>query len=282
MDKPRLIVDSHLHLWADDSDHRPWPKSLSSRPHKSHGVDKNDLLHAMDAAGVDRAILIPPSWEGHYNDLALAAAGAHPDRFAVMGRLSLEDPASRSRLLHWRRQPGMLGVRFIFHSPRYQALLVEGAFDWVWAEAEAASVPITVMMPGLATAAGIIERILIRHPGLKLSLDHINLPPASHSSVTERIKKILRLSMYPNLAIKVSAMPALSQGAYPFADMQEPLKKIFDAYGPKRMFWGTDLTRLSVTYDEAMGMFTEHIDWLKGDDLDWVMGKAVCEWLGWR
>src|SRR5690606_1028354 len=59
------------------------------------------------------------------------------------------------------------------------------------------------------------------------------------------------------------------------------LRKIFDAFGPQRMFWGTDLTRLSASYSEAVTMFTEHIDWLKGEDLDWVMGKGVCEWLQW-
>src|SRR5690606_4065753 len=140
------------------------------------------------------------------------------------------DPASRGQLSHWRQQQGMLGVRFIFHSERYQHLLVSGAFDWVWAEAEAALVPITLMMPGLSTAAEIIERILIRHPQLKLSLDHINLPPNNDLTVTERIEKLLPLAVYPNLAIKVSAAPALSKKNYPFVDMQEPLKKIFDVY----------------------------------------------------
>jgi hypothetical protein len=28
--------------------------------------------------------------------------------------------------------------------------------------------------------------------------------------------------------------------------------------------------------------FTEELPWLKGEDLEWVMGRAVCEWLGWE
>ena len=29
-------------------------------------------------------------------------------------------------------------------------------------------------------------------------------------------------------------------------------------------------------------MFTEEMPWLKGDDLEWVMGRGVSEWLGWK
>jgi hypothetical protein len=28
-------------------------------------------------------------------------------------------------------------------------------------------------------------------------------------------------------------------------------------------------------------MFTEEIPWLTASDKDWIMGRAVCEWLGW-
>jgi len=28
-------------------------------------------------------------------------------------------------------------------------------------------------------------------------------------------------------------------------------------------------------------MFTEEMDWLSGEDLEWIMGRTLCEWLGW-
>jgi hypothetical protein len=70
----------------------------------------------MKEAGVDRAVIVPPSWEGERNDVALEAARLHPDRFAVMGRLALEKPESRPLVEGWRRQPGMLGMRFTFNT----------------------------------------------------------------------------------------------------------------------------------------------------------------------
>ena len=80
----------------------------------------------MDAAGVDRTIIVPPAFEGDRNDLALAAAQAHPDRFAVMGRIDIEAPDVRGSLASWRSQPGMLGLRVTFSTPDMLRPLVEG------------------------------------------------------------------------------------------------------------------------------------------------------------
>lgn len=51
--------------------------------------------------------------------------------------------------------------------------------------------------------------------------------------------------------------------------------------GPRRTFWGTDLTRMACTYRECVTLFTEELAWPTGRDLEWVMGRGVCEWLGW-
>jgi hypothetical protein len=29
-------------------------------------------------------------------------------------------------------------------------------------------------------------------------------------------------------------------------------------------------------------MFTEELPWLAGNDLEWVMGRGICAWIGWR
>jgi hypothetical protein len=48
------------------------------------------------------------------------------------------------------------------------------------------------------------------------------------------------------------------------------------------VFWGSDLTRLRGTYDEVRRLFTEELDFLSAEDLEWIMGRGVREWLGWQ
>src|SRR5690348_1407492 len=103
-----LIVDAQVHIWGANTPERPWPVGRSA-PHRLRPFSKDDLLKEMDAAGVARVVIVPPSWEGDRNDLALEAARLHPDRFAVMGR----PPQAARSLSDWRDQPGMLVLRVI-------------------------------------------------------------------------------------------------------------------------------------------------------------------------
>jgi hypothetical protein len=57
---------------------------------------------------VSRIVLVPPSWEGDRNDLAVDAARSYPDRFAVMGRLALQKPESRALASAGARPPRSL------------------------------------------------------------------------------------------------------------------------------------------------------------------------------
>jgi predicted TIM-barrel fold metal-dependent hydrolase len=224
-------------------------------------------------------VIVPPSWEGDRNDAALAAAREHPDRFAVMGRIDLKDPASRALVPDWRKQPGMLGMRFTFHNEHNRHLLTDGSADWLWPAAEKAGVPLMVLVPG---ALDVLDRLAAKHPGLKFTIDHVGINIRQKApGVFDDLPKVLALAKHPNIAVKASGMPSLSAQPYPFPDLHDAIHRLVDAFGPRRTFWGTDLTRMPCTYYECITLFTEHLPWLKGDDLEWVMGRGVCEWLGW-
>ena len=96
------IVDSQVHIWAANTPERPWPPGRH-QPHRAVPFQKQDLIREMDAAGVHRAIIVPPSWEGDRNDLGLDAARSHPERLAVMGRFDTEAPGA-SMARHWARR----------------------------------------------------------------------------------------------------------------------------------------------------------------------------------
>src|SRR3972149_3536103 len=127
------IVDGQVHIWTASTPERPGlpPSREIQAPHKPVPFTKDDLLREMDAAGVQGAILVTPLWEGIRNDLVLAAAQAHPDRFGVMGRLDPMAPASRGLISTWLRPKGMLGLRLLFR-PGERPLLCAGQCGGVW------------------------------------------------------------------------------------------------------------------------------------------------------
>ncbi|MFO1082664.1 MAG: amidohydrolase family protein [Reyranellaceae bacterium] len=275
------IVDAQVHIWAADSPERPWPKR--AEPHRAP-LGADELLAEMDKAGVTGAVLVPPSWEGDRNDLALAAAAAHPDRFCIMGRFDPEAPDARQQLAAWKRQPGMLGMRFTFHTEILRQPLLDGRFDWVWGEMEKAGIPAMVLFHH--EYMHLADRIAERYPGLRLVLDHLGLKSGKEVREAENfatLDKVLALAARPNVAAKVTALPCYADDkTWPFRSLHGHIRRVFDAFGPQRTFWGTDWSRLPCSYAQGIAMFTEELPWLRGADLEGVMGRGLCDWIGWK
>src|SRR2546425_80569 len=123
-----------------------------------------------------------------------------------------------------------------------------------------------------------------RHPNLKLILDHLGRPRGD-TSPSERwanLADVLALAKYTNLAVKATGAPSYADQPYPFRDIHDNLRRLYDAFGPARWFWGTDITSMPCPWRPCVTLFTEELPWLKGRDLELVMGGAICDWLGWK
>ncbi len=274
----RMIVDSQVHQWKAQTPDRPWPPGRVAQLPEPFGYDK--LLPMMNEAGVDRVVIVPPSWEGERNDYALEAASKYPDRFAVMGRILLSSPQAPALLPAWKAQRGMLGIRLTFNGEQ-AAWLTDGTADWFWPAAEKAGIPVMFFGGRMADFARIAER----HPQLALIIDHmgLSLDIAKADKRAEAIEATVALAKFANVSVKLSSAPAYSLEPYPYRDMAPFIRRCFDAFGPQRCFWGTDMTNSfsKATYRQRVTHFTEGLDFLSEDDKDWVMGRAILARLGW-
>jgi predicted TIM-barrel fold metal-dependent hydrolase len=265
-----LIVDAQIHIWQAPTPEHPF--TPDGRPHRPGAFTDNDAIKELDAAGVNRAVVVTPSWQGEYNEVTLAAARAHPDRFAVMGRFDPHAPGVRGQVAGWLKQRGMLGMRCTFK------IAGDGSDDWLWADAEKYGVPIM----GSTSQLDEIDRVARQHPALKITLDPPMLNDKKDEAAFRDLDKLLALAKHPNVSVKAKSMPSFSSEPYPYRKMHAIVRRMYDAYGPKRVFWATDLTKLPCTYRQSVTMMTEEISWLTADDKAWLMGRGVCEWTGWK
>jgi predicted TIM-barrel fold metal-dependent hydrolase len=272
-----LVVDAQVHIWSGGRPPAAAASGGGHRPIESFSAD--ELLREMDAAGVSAGLIHPPtSWDPNSNALAEAAAQAHPDRLAVMGHFDLTQPRREITLASWKRRPGQLGLRFTFNQPHTRPWLTDGTADWLWAAAEQARVPIAMI--GAANLP-LLDQVATRHPGLKLIVDHFGIRRSPDGDGFDYVDELVALARHPNVALKATGAPAYSREGYPFRDIHPVMQRLYEAFGPQRYFWGTDITRMPCSYAECVSMFTEELSWLTGDDLELVMGRALCEWLGW-
>ena len=274
-----IITDAQIHVWAKDSPERPWPSYGFDFNHGLGDYSTDHVLGEMDAAGVDRAILVPPSWEGDRNDLALAAAADHPNRFAIMGRFDVRDPSRVEELGTWRQQPGMLGIRATFGRGASKEWLNDGGTDWFFAAAQEAGVPLMVFAPYQTDS---LRSVAQRYPALRLTIDHLNIwADLRDEEIVPVVDETLTLADLDNVAVKATSLPCLVTEPYPWPLLKEQVRRVTDAFGAERVFFGSDLSRLPCDYADLVRFFTEELDFLSADELASVMGLGVQRWLGW-
>lgn len=276
---PMMIIDSQVHIWGPETTDKPYMKEDASNPHRATPIRCEELLEVMDANGVQRTVCVPPTWEGYSNEESLRAARLRPDRFAVMGRIAVYKPESRTLLAGWKKQPGMLGIRIAFHQGRSKLWLEDGTADWLWDGAERYNVPIMAFAPDAVPKLGEVAE---RHPGLRLIVDHMGLSSALRGkSLEPAVADLLKLARFSNLAVKVSALPSYIDEPYPFPTLHPLIHRVVDAFGPQRSFWGTDLSHLTCPYKQCLTLFTEELKFLSESDKEWIMGRGIAEWINW-
>jgi predicted TIM-barrel fold metal-dependent hydrolase len=236
------IIDAQIHLWGTGL-----PSNMSHRQVTAFRAD--EAIRMMDEGGVDAAIIHPPGWDPGSTELAFQAVQDFPGRFAIMGSLPLGQADTPELIAQWRQQQGMLGLRYVFLDNPEQQQLHDGKLDWLWSAAEAAGVPVSILATESLTQLG---KVAERHPGLKLTIDHLGgrggMTTLKDDAAMTHIPDLLALAKFPNVAVKATGAPGYSSEAYPFPAMHTYLRQIFDAFGPSRMFWGTDITKMPCSW----------------------------------
>jgi L-fuconolactonase len=271
------VIDAQVHIWLPESAEREWPAGGTAHAH-APSFAPSALLEQMKGAGVDAAVLVPPSWEGDRNDYCSNASADHPDRFVYLARLDLSSPLVVADYARVRSTPGFAGIRLTFRKPESRALLESGAVDWLWAALADDGVPVCVYAPGLL---GTFLEIARRREDLRLGIDHLGLPlDSTEDDLKVTIDQLIDFAPLGNVALKATCLPSHVRDAYPYQSVHEPVERLVDTFGPQRVFWGSDLSRLRGTYDEVRRLFMEEMLFLSGETLEFVMGRGVQEWLG--
>ncbi len=271
------IVDAQIHLWGSGLP--------SNRAHRQvTSFTPEEAIGLMDEGGIDAAVIHPPTWDPGSMNMATAAVQTYPGRFAIIGAVDLGQAESSTALMAgWRGRTGMLGLRCMFLDGPDRKRLHAGELDWFWQAAEGFAIPVTTLATG---SFDVLGAVAARHPGLRLTVDHLggkggNTTLKDAAAMTH-MPDLLKLAKLPNVAVKATGAPGYSSEAYPYPAMHTYLRQIFDAFGPARMFWGTDITKMPCPWRQCVTMFTEELPWLSGEDQHLVMGQAVCDWWGWE
>jgi L-fuconolactonase len=280
------VVDAQLHAWIAASEAFPWHRPsvealgpAAAQRYRTDNVSAERLVWMMDAVGVDAAVLTSPYIYGDDHRYVFAAAGQHPGRFGVVGRLFASTPDPEDRLAAFREQPWAIGIRLVVLPSLGQDILSE-PYRRILAAAEKEGVPVFVLAVGMLAETGVIAR---EFPSALIVLDHLGLH-AFDPNVDRlgMLPDLLALAACDNVVVKCTAAPSLSREPYPFLDLWPHLHRILDAFGIERVMWGTDITQhfVALTYCEAVD-YLRRSDELSDTEKDLILGGNARRILPW-
>ena len=275
-----IVTDSQVHLWPPDTPEQPWADG--AQPDLPTPMTAEAYLPLMKTAGVSRAIIAPPGVCGFDPSHALECARQYPDRLAVTSRWNFFDDPKAERLATWLDTPGMIGVRAAILPSKLDQLREHGLLKQFWSAAEEHAIPLMLFAPGTLPE---IENAASAHPRLKLTVDHMNLVGSTPDTVPRLVSDLVQLARYPNISVKLGALPLRSSKPYPFADLHPHLREVYYAFGAERLMWASDLTTSlkaeKADYTENLGLIREAYHDLRDSELEMILGGTVSALFNW-
>ena len=274
-----VTIDAQVHAYERDHPGRPWTAVLEGPDE----VTGDDMVAAMDAVGVDGALLVSPFTMYQYDaSYAVEVRNAHPGRFGLVKPVDASDPAVADVISDWKQTPGTVGIRIMMTGEPGRDPDGPG-IDRILREAVRHDLPVNMLCWGNLEAG---TAVVDRHPDNRFIIDHLGIvqprtPPPPPEPWAD-LPKVLDLASRPNAVIKISGACTLSQEGYPYPDIWDPLARVFDAWGFDRCLWGTDWTRAFavVNYEQAVEPF-RLTDRLSESERAMLMGGACESAYGW-
>jgi L-fuconolactonase len=273
------VIDSQVHAYERDHPGRPWAAVLHGPPE----VTGDQMVAAMDAVGVDGAILVSPFAMYRFDaSYAVEVQARHPGRFGLVKPVDPTDPAVEDVIADWKATPGTVGIRIMLNREP-SADPADPGLNRVLGTAARHALPVNLLIWGRIDQA---RELAARNPDTQIVIDHLGLqqpfePPAPPEPWAE-LPSVLALAAYPNVAIKISGACTLSHEPFPYPDIWEPLGRIFEAFGLERCMWGTDWTRATglLTYEQGVEAFRV-TDRLSDSEKAALMGGTLARIYNW-
>jgi L-fuconolactonase len=262
------ILDPHVHVWENNPRYL-WARETTHPPKENETPSM--LLDLMKANGVARTVLVQYigyRWDNRYT---LDSMRKHKPYFMAVCRVNPVDTAAPDQLSKLTEQ-GFHGVRL---SPSGDA-----SGDWIkgplmpplWKRAESLKVPMQILAP--ITRMPDLVPLIEKCPKLDVVIDHMADCPIDQP---KELDKLIALVRFPRVFVKISHTWSISRQPYPWLDAQEYVKRLYAAYGPERLMWGTDwpVCKQWTTYRKTLTVVRDDMKFLNENDKSWILSNTV-------
>ena len=269
-------VDAHVHIWTDDFKKYPLAQGFNPQDMAPRVFTSDDILHYAKPNGVNRVVLVQMSYYGFDNSYMVDTMRRMPK---VFGGIAIVDRDSNDveAKMHELAQHGVRGFRIVPSKDPAESLLEGEGMDRMFRRGAKENLAMCLLInPDALPAVG---RQCEKFPDTPIVIDHLahlGMP----GPVTEQdMQALCALARYPSVKIKVSAFYAFGNKKPPHLDAVPVIKRIHEAFGPKRLMWASDcpFQVQKETYADSISVVRDRLDFLSPADKEWILRRTAQE-----
>ncbi len=273
------VIDAHQHFWN---------RSLTEFDYSwqdIEGMEKirrdflpADLKPALQAAGVDKTILVQTQHNVAENRWALALAESHDWIAGVVGWVDLTSVECESQLDEFSCQPKFIGVRHVVQDEPDDDFIIRAD---VWRglailEKQDVAFDLLFYAKHLKHAATVAQRF----PNLRLVIDHLAKPPIKSGQIDTWRDDLAAAAKCKNVFCKLSGM--VTEGDWKNwkpSDFRPYVDAALDYFGPQRCLFGSDwpVCELAASYQQVFEALVQCIGEVSVHERAQIMGGSASD-----
>ncbi|MBI3973092.1 MAG: amidohydrolase family protein [Chloroflexi bacterium] len=237
------------------------------------------LVDQMFRHRVDHAVLVQHAGEFD-NRYLIECAQRFPNRFAIACLVDATQPDAAGRLSVWvERSPAVQGVRLNL-GPLFGG--APGA-EALWQRADELGLNVSVAGSLRDLASPEMVSLAERFKRARLHVEHLGHPDPKAPAPFETYRKAMSLARFPHVSLKVSGFYSFTTSQWaPYVDTLRFVEIALEAFGPRRMMWGSDFPPVSGRegYHNALRFAAHHVPLPSYEDRAYLLGRTALSY--WR
>ncbi len=268
-----MRVDAHQHFWRYEPAQYPWIQS--DWPLRRDFLPP-DLEPILGQAGLDACVAVQARQSLEETRWLLELADRHSFIKGVVGWVDLRSADLERQLEEFAVRPKFAGVRHVVQDEPDERFLLQPDFRrGIGGLARYSLVYDILIYPRQLPAAVELAREFPEQPFV---LDHMAKPVIRDSLLSPWREQIQDLAKSPNVTCKVSGLITEAHWTkWRKADFRPCLDVVIEAFGPKRLMFGSDwpVCLLAGSYAQVCELVTDYFAPLSEPDREAILGGTA-------
>jgi predicted TIM-barrel fold metal-dependent hydrolase len=268
------FIDAHSHIWTPETGKYPLAAGFRRANMDPPSFTVEELQERMKPCGVNRVVLIQMSFYGWDNRYMLDTIARFPGQFSGVAVIDQDQPDPGMQMKRLKAE-GVRGFRIYPQNKQFETWLdAEGLHKMFAAGADHNLAMCCLMDPNGLPA---LSKMCAKYPDTPVVIDHLCRIGVSGTVAEPDVQALCAMAKHKNVTVKVSAFYALGQKKPPYLDLAPLIKRVYDAFGPKRLMWATDCPFQVVehTYQQSVDLIMKGLDFLSAEDKQHIMTKTA-------